>query len=506
VFSGTIQTDGNITANANSNIVISTTDGNTNYDWTFDTNGNLTLPGGGTIFGNPYTPSGSPGNTITLQPAGSGTITDQRLLIYPTLADGDHIHMVTGNLYQTELFLGSDNLYVKLANTGNIVINSDDGNSNTAMWTFGTDGNLTLPGNIVGSNLASPAPYISGFDSISLIGTGTVVNASAGNILTNEVTGTKFNFLNGLYTATVTGSGATSNYSLNLPTNAGANGQLLSTDGTGNLSWANVTGLMNETLIVDSVGYSNANSWQGTYTGSGGKLLVTAFGAAYATGSAGARTYALQKNGSNVVIGTFVFNNMSVHTYLPAISYIDTSGNTSPATWRLVLGPNLVTSIDDEGTIIVTEFTGTPLDFNAGNITASGNLSVVGNITNSGIINKASGIVNAGVDVTLGNLKARMAASGNRSLQVSTVTGTYTVSGSSTYSQSGTVAGNTINAGTPVTINTTPAYLNPSYNFIADGTTDIWNIYDTGNNIAWRITLIVGASYNNNMISIERLV
>jgi hypothetical protein len=52
-------------------------------------------------------------------------------------------------LYQTELFLGSDSLFVKLANTGNIVINSDDNAGNTAQWKFGIDGNLTASGNLI---------------------------------------------------------------------------------------------------------------------------------------------------------------------------------------------------------------------------------------------------------------------------------------------------------------------------------------------------------------------
>jgi hypothetical protein len=63
--------------------------------------------------------------------------------------------MTSGNLYETELFLGSDNLYVKLANTGNVVINSNDGNISNAMWTFGTNGNLTLPGNLVINGLTN---------------------------------------------------------------------------------------------------------------------------------------------------------------------------------------------------------------------------------------------------------------------------------------------------------------------------------------------------------------
>jgi hypothetical protein len=76
----------------------------------------------------------------------------------------------------------------------------------------------------------------------TLTGTGTALNVSSGNILTNQVTGTAFNFLNGLYTASITGQGATSNYTLNLPATAGSNGQVLSTDGTGNLSWINAGG------------------------------------------------------------------------------------------------------------------------------------------------------------------------------------------------------------------------------------------------------------------------
>jgi hypothetical protein len=119
--------------------------------------------------------------------------------------------------------------------------------------------------------------------------------------------------------------------------------------------------------------------------------------------------------------------------------------------------------------------------------------------------NRSSGFVNAGVDVTLGNLKVRMSTSGNRSLQVSTVSGTYSVYGSGVYSYNGT-GGATIDAASPREISTTPAYIVPSYTFATAGATDTWMLMDTSNAIAWRITLIVGGSYLNNMICIERLV
>ena len=130
-----------------------------------------------------------------------------------------------------------------------------------------------------------------------------------------------------------------------------------------------------------------------------------------------------------------------------------------------------------------------------------------GNVANGYNVNtKASALVNAGVDVILGNLKVRMASSGNRSLQVSTVSGSYSVYGSGVYSQSGSIAGSTIIDNSPRSITTTPAYLNPGYSFTIGGATDTWVIMDTGNTIAWRISLIVGSGYNNNLITIERLL
>jgi hypothetical protein len=142
------------------------------YSWDFSQDGSLSVPGnitganvitanvfalsqGGNITAGAIPGGALTGNTITLTPGG-GTSANQQLLVYPTVdpeADANHLHLTSGNLYNTELFLGNDSLYVKLANTGNIVINSNDDVGNAAQWTFRTDGNLTLPaaGNIVGA-------------------------------------------------------------------------------------------------------------------------------------------------------------------------------------------------------------------------------------------------------------------------------------------------------------------------------------------------------------------
>lgn len=94
-----------------------------------------------------------PGN-YAIALSSTGTVSDdQQLLVYPTSIDANHLHLSTGNLANTELFLGNDNVYVKLANTGNIVVNSNNSAGNTAQWTFDTAGTLTLPGEgVVRSN------------------------------------------------------------------------------------------------------------------------------------------------------------------------------------------------------------------------------------------------------------------------------------------------------------------------------------------------------------------
>jgi hypothetical protein len=121
------------------------------------------------------------------------------------------------------------------------------------------------------------------------------------------------------------------------------------------------------------------------------------------------------------------------------------------------------------------------------------------------LLTKASGFVNAGDYVTLGNIRARIPTSGNRSLQVATVTSgtTYSVYGSAVHVFNSNVGSTTI--GPSLSISTTPVYLNSGNTFGSAGGTDTWNIMDTSNLIGWRISCIIGASYNSNLITIERL-
>ena len=121
----------------------------TDLGWTFGTDGNLTLPNGQSI--------------------GSGSLdgikmtTDRGTVLFgnspecvPTLLT--HFHIMKDDPANVDLFLGDDNNYVKLPGNGEtaygveIGTNVGDG-ANT--WRFGTDGVLTLPGNIQKSTDAS---------------------------------------------------------------------------------------------------------------------------------------------------------------------------------------------------------------------------------------------------------------------------------------------------------------------------------------------------------------
>ena len=90
--------------------------------------------------------------------------------------------------------------------------------------------------------------------SIRATGTGTAIDAGSGNILTNEVTGTIFNFLAGANTISVDAAGASANYTFSLPANSGIAGQVLITDGSG------VTSFSSDVYTHANTIYDQANS------------------------------------------------------------------------------------------------------------------------------------------------------------------------------------------------------------------------------------------------------
>ena len=121
-------------------VVINASDVGTST-WTFGGNGNLTLPNSGVI-GEIANPSGFPGYSIRLQPTGYIN-SNQQLLVYPTGGqDFNHLHLTSGDLTVTDLYLGNDDQYVKVATDGKIYIGT---NNNTKQWTFDSDGSTVFP-------------------------------------------------------------------------------------------------------------------------------------------------------------------------------------------------------------------------------------------------------------------------------------------------------------------------------------------------------------------------
>jgi len=150
-----------IVDDGNNNLYISTSDeGLTNgvpsaggFNWKFEGSTNsLILPVGGTIKED-SSPAGL-GNTITLTPHG-GSDANQQLKIYPTVSEGNHLHLTSGDLSVTSLFLGNDSQYVRTNTNGEIVIGTNDiipdAYSTGKRWKFDKSGSLTIPseGNIV---------------------------------------------------------------------------------------------------------------------------------------------------------------------------------------------------------------------------------------------------------------------------------------------------------------------------------------------------------------------
>jgi hypothetical protein len=313
--------------------------------WTFDTAGNLALPMGGVVYETNIPDGALSGSAIALKPPG-GTTANQQLLIYPTANDGDHIHLTSGNLYTTELFLGSDNLYVKLANTGNVVINSNDGNSSNAMWTFGTDGNLTAPGSIsaVGNVQAGNITTVGLISSTGNVTGGNILTAgivsATGNVSGNFFIG------NGSQLTGIAASYGNANVSTFLAafgSNAiSTTGNVTASNFVGNISiTGNVVGTQpNVTLVAGSystvfdntgnltlpgntfaVNYAN-NTPVDVVTRAEGTWTVTAGNNNYSFTVPINNTYQLWING-NIPNGIIVYNaTVSVsNTNVPAIGY-----------------------------------------------------------------------------------------------------------------------------------------------------------------------------------------
>ena len=141
-------------------------------------------------------------------------------------------------------------------------------------------------------------------------------------------------------------------------------------------------------------------------------------------------------------------------------------------------------------------------------ITINGGVSSF-EVTSGELVNSVSGRVNAGTAVSLGHLSVRIPASGNRSIQIlnaidMTISGTgknliIPIGGGAPAASYDSYQSETITANTWT-------YWNSGLNFGTHGSTQEILFYDEGTVAQrYRVSVIIGSSYNNNMISIERL-
>jgi len=118
------------------------------------------------------------------------------------------------------------------------------------------------------------------------------------------------------------------------------------------------------------------------------------------------------------------------------------------------------------------------------------------------LIWKTSGFVNAGTFLTLDNLKVSLTTSGNRGLSVGAVSTNFTANIAGWY---GLYGGGSGYSASNIGYGTTASTSAFSWHFPTEGDTSQYNILDKTNSRFYRVTLMIGASHNNNFISIERI-
>jgi hypothetical protein len=213
-----VQAAESINFEANAVVNIYTDTSGTTYQWQFGDDGNLTLPGGGSIIVD--------GGDGVIGPDGDNMVIswDNEDLILRSLGsdvdvEADRDFNIRVNYdggatdYLTKWVFGQDNEIVNITgnsaiiteagdlnlqggrntlSSGNVQITAVDNGVAINTWTFDNTGNLTLPADgylrvtsgIVGTG-ASPAPSLSGFSTLSAVTANISGNISGGNLISS---------------------------------------------------------------------------------------------------------------------------------------------------------------------------------------------------------------------------------------------------------------------------------------------------------------------------------
>ena len=441
--------------------------------WTFRNTGNVSLPGGG-LLGNTY---GDNPNAVGLQ-AGPGG--------YAGI-----------NSYDQGQFVQTD---------GNGVYIGTDYTGNSCIWTFDASGNITLPGNASSINYANGDPYggtsgnpfnqnLNTGNSVTFAGVSATGNINSGNIHTGQISAT-----GNIITANGNISGANYVSGNFFVGDGGGLSNISVTANTGNISFDN------STVVGPSFGVApGANSSvyiQPTvdsatrYQFSVGNLVAP--GNINATGNVTAGKFIGNGASATLVAGSYnyVFDNGGILT-LPA----PPAGNEGAEIDFTKAGNSTLSG----SAVVFDQYVDRFRFFESGGTNRGAYIDLTQAAAGVGTLlnNRVSGFVNAGTFVTMDNIKATVTTSGQRGLSLATVSGTATCYISGTYGMYGgaTVGGSS--AG--VALTTTASSSIFSWSFGSEGDTATY-VLNYGYTKAYRITMMIGGAYNNNMISIERLV
>ena len=227
--------------------------------------------------------------------------------------------------------------------------------------------------------------------------------------------------------------------------------------------------------------------------------------------------------GSNTITGTTVAGLAAVPNF--SILYKDSAGVSGASTFFFSTGTNevvidgklTVTGLIDPVGLALTPQSSHPLPpsnpyynttlwySSTDNTVNMGASTIVRVAPGSTGIPVKSARVHAGVDVGIDDIVVQLPAAGNRSLVLKTVAGGFTgdCSGQATYFAGSDQFSHFVLSAQSYT--TTFQYLNPAWNFTQQGDTAVYHLHDTTSGRCYRITLIVGSGYTNNLITLERL-
>ena len=120
------------------------------------------------------------------------------------------------------------------------------------------------------------------------------------------------------------------------------------------------------------------------------------------------------------------------------------------------------------------------------------------------VVRRVSAAVGAGVPVTLDNVRVQLSTNVSaRSLMISTVTGSFVMDGMDEALYAGSAYTNFNVAAR--TVNNTMAHITPGWSLGNTGNVERFTFQDTTNGIGYIVTMVIGAGYVTNFITIERI-